>query len=85
MAIGTERACDGADGFAARHAASSQHHPPAGEIFDRSLADQLTKSGREPGSRQADLGGEGRHRAAPRRFSVDGLDCSAHLLVAVRK
>jgi hypothetical protein len=50
-----ERAGDRTDGFAARQAASGEQHPPAREVFDRSVADQLPKSRRETGSRHADF------------------------------
>src|ERR1700722_7188706 len=63
----SELACKRTDGFAARQTASGEQHPPAREISDGSVADQLPKSRRETGSRQADFEGQRRHRPAPRR------------------
>ena len=44
----SERAGDRADGFAARQAAAGEQHPPAREIFDRSVADQLPNRAAKP-------------------------------------
>src|SRR5580693_221417 len=76
---------DGANGFAAREPAAGEQHAPAGEIFDRSIADQLPKSRRETGARHPHFKGQRRHRPAPSRLAMDGCDRRAYLLVGKRE
>ena len=77
----SERAGNRTDGLAARQAASGEQHPPAREISDGSVADQLPKSRRETGSRQADFEGQHRNRPAPRWLAMDRCERRPYMLV----
>jgi hypothetical protein len=81
----SERAGGRTDGLAARHTASGEQHPPAREIFDRPVADQLPKVRRETRARHAGFGSECRHCPAPRRVAVDRRDRGTDTLVGQRK